>query len=121
MLFIKYADFKHKTDAVLEEVYEFLGVDNTFKGTTDIIHNPFAMSNNKFVRKFYSLTWLRKFIVFILPKKIISFLKSKFFSITKKPSIDNSTRDELMNYYLSDIENLEELTQLDFSVWKKLD
>ena len=77
------------------------------------------MPKNNFIRKIYSVVWLRKTLSFLFPVNIQIILKKALFNEDNKPKLSEKTRELLCKYYLSDIESLEKLLSVNLSKWKK--
>tara|TARA_B000000532_G_scaffold130553_1_gene104674 strand:+ start:5259 stop:6113 length:855 start_codon:yes stop_codon:yes gene_type:complete len=116
---IWYSDFKEKTENELNKVISFLGLNTGFKVDFNKIHNSFSMPKNNFIRKIYSIVWLRKTLSFLFPENFLIYIKKTLFNEDKKPKLSEKTRELLYKYYLSDIESLEELLSVNLSQWKK--
>tara|TARA_B100000683_G_scaffold4014_1_gene4175 strand:- start:533 stop:1387 length:855 start_codon:yes stop_codon:yes gene_type:complete len=116
---IWYSNFKEKTENELNKVISFLGLNTNFRVDFNKIHNSFSMPKNNFIRKIYSIVWLRKTLSFLLPINFLIYIKKVFFNEDNKPKLSEKTRELLCKYYLSDIESLEELLSVNLSQWKK--
>ena len=116
---IWYSDFIEKTENELNKVISFLGLNTDFSVDFNKIHNSFSMPKNNFIRKIYSLVWLRKTLSFLFPVNIQIILKKALFNEDNKPKLSEKTRELLCKYYLSDIESLEKLLSVNLSKWKK--
>ena len=116
---IWYSDFKEKTENELNKVISFLGLNTDFRVDFNKIHNSFSMPKNNFIRKIYSIVWLRKTLSFLLPVNFLNYIKKALFNEDNKPKLSEKTRELLSKYYLSDIESLEELLSVNLSQWKK--
>ena len=116
---IWYSDFKENTANELNKVISFLGLNTDFKLDFNKIHNSFSMPKNNFIRKIYSIVWLRKTLSFLLPENLLIYIKTVLFNKVNKPKLSERTRELLYEYYLPDIERLEELLSVNLSQWKK--
>lgn len=116
---IWYSDFKEKTENELNKVISFLGLNTDFRVDFNKIHNSFSMPKNNFIRKIYSIVWLRKTLSFLFPANSLNYIKKSLFNEDNKPKLSEKTRELLCTYYLSDIEDLEELLSVNLSQWKK--
>jgi hypothetical protein len=110
-------DFKLNTLAVMQDIFEFLGVDKTFTPNLEI------KFNNSYIRRYGALPAIDKFLSRVqgrLKKHRVPFLpeairKHRFYQLVLK----DSTRKKLIEYYSRDIEELEILLGKDLSHWKK--
>ena len=116
---IWYSDFKDKTENELNKVISFLSLNTDFRVNFKKIHNSFIMPKNNFIRKIYSIVWLRKTFSFLFPANFLIYIKKALFNEDNKPKLSEKTRELLCEYYLSDIESLEELLSVNLSQWKK--
>ena len=116
---IWYSDFKENTANELNKVISFLGLNTDFKLDFNKIHNSFSMPKNNFIRKIYSIVWLRKTLSFLFPANFLIYIKTVLFNKGNKPRLSDRIRELLRKYYLPDIERLEELLSVNLSQWKK--
>ena len=116
---IWYSDFIENTENELNKVISFLGLNTDFSVDFNKIHNSFSMPKNNFIRKIYSVVWLRKTLSFLFPVNIQIIFKKALFNEDNKPKLSEKTRELLCKYYLSDIESLEKLLSVNLSKWKK--
>ena len=116
---IWYSDFKENTANELNKVISFLGLNTDFKLDFNKIHNSFSMPKNNFIRKIYSIVWLRKTLSFLFPANFLNYIKTVLFNRGNKPKLSDRIRKLLHKYYLPDIERLEELLSVNLSQWKK--
>ena len=77
------------------------------------------MPKNNFIRKIYSIVWLRKTLSFLLPENLLIYIKTVLFNKVNKPKLSERTRELLYEYYLPDIQSLEKLLSVNLSQWKK--
>lgn len=116
---IWYSDFKENTANELNKVISFLEINTDFRVDFNKVHNSFSMPKNNFIRKIYSIVWLRKTLSFLLPENLLIYIKTVLFNKVNKPKLSDRTRELLYEYYLPDIERLEELLSVNLSQWKK--
>ena len=116
---IWYSDFKENTANELNKVISFLGLNTDFKLDFKKIHNSFSMPKNNFIRKVYSIVWLRKTLSFLFPANFLIYIKTVLFNKDNKPKLSDRIRELLHKYYLPDIERLEKLLSVNLSQWKK--
>jgi hypothetical protein len=116
VMIIFYEDFKADTQKVMTSLFNFLGID---KQQMDLsIQNPFLATSNSIISNLYKLNWIRKGIKAVLPPRLLSLVKIKFFSSQNKPKILDLTEQKLKHFYEKDILQLEELLNIDLSRWK---
>ena len=116
---IWYSHFKKNTLSEVEKVFDFLNLKSTHSIDFNKIHNSFSMPKNNFIRKIYSVVWLRKLLTILIPTTCVSFLKSSLFNKGNKPAISNETRNKVSSYFEKDIENVENLLSVNLERWRK--
>ena len=77
---IWYSDFKENTANELNKVISFLGLNTDFKLDFNKIHNSFSMPKNNFIRKIYSIVWLRKNTIIFVPANFLNYIKTVLFN-----------------------------------------
>jgi len=117
--FIWYSDFKKNTSLELEKVFYFLSLNINYCLDFNKVHNSFFMPKNNIVRKIYSIIWLRKVLVSLIPSTFISLIKSILFNKGNKPKISVEVRNSVSLYFEKDIEILEKLLSINLEKWKK--
>ena len=117
--FIWYSDFKKNTSLELEKVFDFLSLNTNYCIDFNKVHNSFSMPKNNIVRKIYSIIWLRKVLVSLIPSTFISLIKSILFNKGNKPKISVEVRNSVSLYFEKDIEILEKLLSINLEKWKK--
>ena len=93
-------------------------VNTDFKVDFNKIHNSYSMPKNNFIKKIYSIVWIRKTLSLLFPANLLRYIKTILFYESNKPKLSERTRELLYKYYLSDIENLEDLLSINLSQWK---
>ena len=116
---IWYSNFKKNTPLELEKVFDFLGVNTNYCIDFSKVHNSFSMPKNNIVRKIYSIIWLRKVLVTLIPFPFISLIKSRLFNKGNKPKLSVEVRNSVSLYFEKDIEILEKLLSINLEKWKK--
>jgi hypothetical protein len=135
-------DIRKDSSNFIKEIYRFLNVNDSYKpnilnkktnesGRSQIIF-PFInkavyslydfIKQNKFSNKILNYSKKTKFYIKFRRKflKILYRLnKKEVDSEWKKPEMKKSTRKNLINYYLRDIEKLEKITNKNLNKWKK--
>jgi len=117
--FIWYSDFKKNTSLELEKVFDFLSLNTNYCLDFNKVHNSFFMPKNNIVRKIYSIIWLRKVLVSLIPSTFISLIKSILFNKGNKPKISVEVRNSVSLYFEKDIEILENLLSVNLERWRK--
>ena len=112
-----YTDFKRDTKRLMSDVFHFLKIDDA---TLDFsVQNSFLSSNNAFISYAYKLSWVRKGLKYLIPKRYVRSVKNYFFTKHDKPTFSDSLLAQMNAFYLRDITQLESLLNLDLSQWKK--
>lgn len=121
-------DLQKRTDAVIKDIYSFIGVDPDFQPRTDIRFNQSGFIKNAWKDKLIGQNSLiRKGIESISPalvkkmrnnarlQKLVTSLRKKNLS---RPDLDPKVRQSLIQeVYQSDIEALQSLINRDLSAW----
>jgi len=128
ILVVIFDDIKNKPEELVRQLYDFLGVDNSFK--------PSCLNARVNHAKAERFRWLSKFtfyVMAVLRKLKLNFLVYKFMhgdslilklynKINKKnfkyPQLSQDFRQEINNMYLEDNLLLENLINRDLSKWK---
>ena len=116
---IFFHDFKNNPEKEVKRVYNFLGLVKNYKSEINKQYNTFSMLHNVYIRKLYSMVWLRKFLRAIIPKEITKIIKSKLMKKDRKPELILDIRNKLKKLFIKDILLLEELLKKDLSRWTK--
>jgi len=122
-IFIFEDEFLMNRSEMISELSEFLGV-SVYELNLNINSNVASVTKFEFLKEFLR----KKTFVHLIAKKYISFefrqiIKNKLMGFANKPKkvkkLDYVKRKEILNnYFINDIEALEELTGRDLSVWK---
>ena len=121
----------------IQDVYKFLGVDNSFVPPSvrnranvarQIRWKSLKVANNYFMNKFHGFLDLTRFyfikdiaVKIGLQKMIHNIFYKGNVKPFKKPSLDPVTERIMRELFLEDIESLEKLTRRDLSSWKRRD
>jgi hypothetical protein len=126
-----YEELQENALKVMSDIYQFLGVDATFKPDMSVRYNESGFVKNKLLNKIYGQGGiLSKSIRAILPTTIVQkprgnlALKKKMYELRGKnlhrPSMDPQIRKTLtFEVYAEDIKQLEKLINRDLSHWLK--
>lgn len=113
-------DFIKDTDAVLKTIFSFLGVDNSFKCTSDTVKNKHNKNRLKFLFNLFG-----KEAVLKAGKVFPSSLKEKIISVIKVPQektkITDSDRLFAYKIFENNISSLEKQLNQSFDIWKVKD
>ena len=120
---IIYDEFRNKTSSVVNETLDFLGLDNKFDIDTSLKHNVGGKRwrsiylKNLFMRDAF---W-KKPIRFIFPIFIRKLFTRyiRFIFMRDNQLLEREIRKELINFFINDIEKLENLLDIKLEAWKK--
>ena len=83
ILLIDYEDFKKNVSMVVNSAYLFLGVNEVLEPNVMKKHNTFTMPKNAIIWFIYSFVDIRKFLIYLIPKKVVSQIKLLLFKNDK--------------------------------------
>ena len=114
-----YDDFRADNIAVMQDLFGFIGVDDTFVPDVSLQHNFSGLPKNKFLQYILNgpnpvQSALKPLLPTTLRRKIVSKIKRK--NLTK-PTITPAMRKTLTEVYREDILKLEKLLDRDLSSW----
>ena len=115
--FIDYEDFKNNTSDIVNRVFIFLGLNDNTQPSLKKKYNTYTAPKNNIIRYVYSFVFFRKILANILPKKLTDSIRDLFFRSDKKPKLSEVTRNFLKKYFESDVRELSELLNKDFTKW----
>lgn len=108
-------------NAVLCDLYNFLGVSTTFQADLSAKYNPSGVPNNPITKFLLSRqsnlsVWIRETLKRFVPRSVLELIARK---TLVKVSITEEELRFLDDYFCDDIENLEKLLDKDLSTWKR--
>lgn len=114
-----YENFVAEPVAVMQDIFQFLGIDHDFTPDMSRKHNTSLIPRNKSWHQFLDKpNPIKSIIKPLLPLKFRQNLKQDAKEKNLfKPSLSPQLRQQLMTEYREDILKLQELTQQDFSNW----
>ena len=115
--FIDYEDFKNDTSDVVNSVFLFLVVNDDFQPYLKKKYNTYTAPKNSLIRYVYSFVAFRKMVANILSKNLTKTIRNLFFTSGKKPNLPELTRNFLKKHFESDVRELSELLNKDFTKW----
>ena len=116
---VDYDDFKKDTSSVINNIFIFLGVNNNFKPYLKTQYNTYTAPKNMIFRYVYSFVFFRKIFAAIIPKNLIMIIRKFMFRSSDKPQLSDVTRDFLKKHFETDIKELSDLLDKDFTKWIK--
>lgn len=109
-------ELKNERDTITTELYRFLGIQD-FELVEETKHNAYKEPKGFFLKKLYSMSFIRKNIKKVIPQSILKRGANFFFNSTP-PSLNNTDKILLKKYYYEDICELEKLLSKDLTEWK---
>lgn len=112
-----YEDITKDINAVVKEIYQFLGVDTNYNAATDQKYNVFLAPQNPFIKKLYTLKSFRAIVKKIFGPSLQEKIKNTFFAKEKKPKLDPSLKATMQELFKEDILKTSNLLNTDLSHW----
>lgn len=117
-----YEDWNSDPLGLLEDLFRFLGVDNTFIPNISVRSNPSVIPQNKTLQEFLLYpnplkSALRMFIPKRLRQQVSVNLYKKNINNGFKPPLSQQVREQLIEVYRKDILELQNLINRDLSKW----
>jgi hypothetical protein len=117
-------DLKNNKENILKDIFEFLGVDSTFKVDTDVYSNISGVPKNYLLQHLLFNDYINPLIKYIAKKlkleKTMMRLRSDIvLKNIEKPKMKKETREYLTKIYKDDILKTQELINRDVSGWLK--
>jgi hypothetical protein len=113
-----FEDFKKDAAKIVAELYDFLGVDTSFKLDTSVRHNPGAVPKIRFLNRLFYNPTLTRIAKSMLPDLKGTLKNVRQMNLSKAPKLPADLRADLLNLYREDILELEGLLDRDLSVWR---
>lgn len=111
-----YEDLQANPIGLLQDIFRFLGVDETFVPDISIRHNVTGIPKNNVLRALLqSLNPVKPVFKLFLPAMLSHYIKKQTF--VKPPSLSPELRRQLIEVYREDILKLQYLIQYDLSKW----
>lgn len=117
-----YDDFKVNSRMVVQDIYRFLGVDDTFNPDSSQKHNVSGIPKNQLLHQFLKQSNpLRGFLHSLVPAKLRQQVKNNLinFNLDKLPPLSSEVRRQLIEEYREDILKTQDLINRDISQWLK--
>ncbi|OKH27677.1 sulfotransferase family protein [Chroogloeocystis siderophila] len=113
-----YEDLKADPISLVQDVFRFLGVDDTFLPDTSLKYNVAGVPKNEAIKAMIkNLNTVKPAMNFLLPDKVRHYVRSKIFE--KPPALSYDIRQKLIEVYREDILNLQNFLHRDLSPWLK--
>jgi hypothetical protein len=116
-----YEDLKYNPQLLIQDVYQFLGVDPNFLPDLAKQNISGKPKSRLLVHLFKRDNYLKSFFKPFLTKQIRDLVRNKIIQINmkEKPDLPSKIRQDLINVYRKDMLNLQDLIQRDLSAWLK--
>lgn len=113
-----YDDFNANPLKILRDLFQFLGVDETFVPDISLKHNVSGIPKNPIFNTFLNQAkWQLKKSKTTSSEKILRFIIQMQNQNLCKPPLSDTVRQQLLQIYQDDILKLEKLIQQDLSDW----
>jgi hypothetical protein len=112
-------DLRCKGDAVIQDLYQFLGINDSYFPDVNREHNSFSMPRNKIIHRLYASVFVRSVVAFFFRDALKEKVKGMLFERKKKPELMLATKEYLHEFYHDDVKKLEKLIGQDLSSWSK--
>ena len=112
-------ELKIDTEAVINNLFEFLNVKKIDLVESKVKHNQFSLPKNIIIHKLYSAVWLRKTLSVMLPYSFREHVKKILFKKGSKPELSMAARSKLLEIYTPDILKLNKMIEQDVLIWMK--
>lgn len=110
-------DLKEDVGQVMKDIYDFLGVDNSFMPDLKQQYNVYQKPRNAFVKQLYHFKPLRSFARIIIPDNFVENVKSTLLVRGDKPKLSEKTVGYLKLLYKDNILRTANLIGRDLSHW----
>ncbi|MES1024048.1 sulfotransferase [Gloeocapsa sp. BRSZ] len=111
-----YEDLKTNPINLIQDIFRFLGVDDTFLPDTSLKYNVAGVPKNDAIKALIkNFNSIKPAMNILLPDKLRHYLRSKVYE--KPPALSQETRQKLIEVYREDILNLQDFLQRDLSKW----
>lgn len=109
-------ELKNERNTITTKLYRFLGIQD-FELVDETKHNAYKEPKGFFLKKLYSISFIRKNINKVIPKSILKRGVNFFFNSTP-PSLNEQDKILLKKYFYDDVCELEKLLSKDLTEWK---
>lgn len=110
-------DLKTNLQGVIDDLYDFLGLEKSKKPDLEKQHNTFSLPKNPVVAKLYATHYFRRVLSIMFPSAIKNFIFNTFFERSQKPELSEEVLLKLHEIYDQDVKLLEQLIERDLSNW----
>lgn len=111
-------EFKKDPTAIMRDVFSFIGVDAGFTPDTSTQHNPANVPRSRLVNRVFYHPYTIRATKAVVPERRLDWAKRiRNLNLEDPPKFSEDLRADLLDHYREDILNLQELLDLDLSVW----
>lgn len=115
-----FEEFKKDPAKIVEDLFDFLGVDTNFVPDTSTRYNPGGVPKNRLLNRFFYDPTLIRAAKSMLPDSAQEMVKRvRQQNLKTPPKFPADLRADLLDLYREDILKLEELLDQDLSIWLK--
>jgi hypothetical protein len=116
-----YEDLGRNPAAVMQDLFNFLGVNPNFSPDTSQRHNVSVVSRSEGLQEFIDQPHILKSIIApLIPPRLCFYVKRKLAEFNQaRPTLSPRMRRRLVEIYRKDIEELQTLIGRDLSAWLK--
>jgi len=114
---ILFEDLKTDVADVIQSIYQFLKIEDTFQTDLSKAHNTFLAPRHAVVEDLYKQKWIRNTITTLLPPSVVETVKSRLFDTTTKPSLPYQSLSYLNQLYQEDWKKLSKLIDKNLNYW----
>lgn len=120
-----YEDLRKNSVALMQDLYRFLGVDDSFTPDVSVMHNPSGVPKSRSFQTLISKSYkLKGMLEAFLPDKIMRQLVRFKVEMQRRnldqPSLSPELRETLIGIYRDDILRLQDLIDRDLSSWLRV-
>ncbi len=114
-----YEDLKNNSQKVVQDIFQFLEVNDTFRPNLDRKHNVTSIPKNKILDNLLNNVTIKSMLRPLLTPNLRQSITLRLRSLNfqEKPPLKPELRQELINEYREDILKLQDLIQRDLSKW----
>jgi hypothetical protein len=117
---LRFEDLTSDSRAVTTELYRFLGVDSSFEPPAKV-HNKGYVPRSQTLNAIAHSRLVRRVLKPMLPARVMEWARNVRSINARQPDeLPPQIRAKLAEYYRDDILRLQELTEVDFSIWLSL-
>jgi hypothetical protein len=115
-----YEEFSSDPLTVMRSVYEFLGVDSSFKPDVKRRHNEGVLPRVPLAHRLAHATGFSEFAGSMVPRRIRPVFRRILFHTNAHQNLTSEDRAILVDYFRDDIEKLSRLVERDLSHWLRV-